>query len=125
MTPLKFCGLLFKVDVECKTMHDEATKIYIDNYLGTVNKSWYHEPNKESTDNKLRRSKEKYVRPLGTTAQSGAIRLALSLALRSFVDKQTVEHMRLAGLLTHDIRTRERKKWGQEGARRKYTWKKR
>ena len=31
----------------------------------------------------------------------------------------------LAGLLTKDIRAKERKKFGQEGARRKYTWKKR
>lgn len=30
-----------------------------------------------------------------------------------------------AGLLTHDPRVRERKKPGQEGARRKFTWKKR
>lgn len=28
----------------------------------------------------------------------------------------------LAGLLTKDIRAKERKKFGQEGARRKYTW---
>ena len=30
-----------------------------------------------------------------------------------------------AGLLTADPRVRERKKPGQEGARRKFTWKKR
>jgi ribosomal protein S9 len=34
-------------------------------------------------------------RELGTTAQSGAIRHGLALALRSFVDRETVEKMRL------------------------------
>lgn len=62
---------------------------------------------------------------VGTTAQANAIRHGLSLALRSFVSEQEVERMRLAGLLTRDIRHRERKKPGQEGARRKYTWLKR
>lgn len=31
----------------------------------------------------------------------------------------------IAGLLTRDYRTRERKKPGQAGARKKFTWKKR
>jgi len=68
---------------------------------------------------------EAQVVGVGHTAQSGAIRHGISLALRSFVSKEMVERMRLAGLLTRDPRTRERKKTGQEGARRKYTWKKR
>lgn len=61
----------------------------------------------------------------GTTGQSGAIRYAISMALRSFVDSEMVEKMRLAGLLTRDPRRRERKKPGQKGARAKFTWKKR
>nr|XP_045595910.1 28S ribosomal protein S9, mitochondrial-like isoform X1 [Procambarus clarkii] len=61
----------------------------------------------------------------GTTGQSGAIRYAISLALRSFVDEDMVEKMRLAGLITFDPRRRERKKPGWKGARAKYTWKKR
>lgn len=61
----------------------------------------------------------------GTAAQAGAIRHALSLALRSFVDAETVEEMRLAGLLTRDKRQKERKKPGQTGARKKWTWCKR
>lgn len=73
MTPLKFCGLLFKVDVECRTMHKE------------FNLEWSEDappfPNG--------------VRELGTTTQSGAIRYALSVALKSFVDPETVEKMRL------------------------------
>ncbi|XP_020385324.2 28S ribosomal protein S9, mitochondrial [Rhincodon typus] len=61
----------------------------------------------------------------GTSAQAGAIRLASSRALLSFITEKEVESMRQAGLLTPDPRVRERKKPGQEGARRKFTWKKR
>ncbi|KFQ17448.1 hypothetical protein N331_12005, partial [Merops nubicus] len=61
----------------------------------------------------------------GRSAQAGAIRLASARALRSFVTEKEVESMRQAGLLTYDPRVRERKKPGQEGARRKFTWKKR
>lgn len=61
----------------------------------------------------------------GPTGQSGAIRLGISKALLSFVTKEMAEKMRLAGLLTRDPRNKERKKPGQEGARRKFTWKKR
>ncbi|NXX91654.1 RT09 protein, partial [Centropus bengalensis] len=61
----------------------------------------------------------------GRSAQAGAIRLATAKALRSFVTEKEVELMRQAGLLTPDPRVKERKKPGQEGARRKFTWKKR
>ncbi|XP_059620224.1 small ribosomal subunit protein uS9m [Phlebotomus argentipes] len=61
----------------------------------------------------------------GMSGQAGAIRLGISQSLRSFVSAEMVEEMRLAGLLQLDYRTRERKKPGQEGARRKFTWKKR
>ncbi|XP_067141140.1 small ribosomal subunit protein uS9m [Centruroides vittatus] len=61
----------------------------------------------------------------GFSGQAGAIRHGLSLALSSLVDEETREGMRLAGLLTRDRKTRERKKTGQKGARAKYTWKKR
>ncbi|XP_018570563.1 28S ribosomal protein S9, mitochondrial [Anoplophora glabripennis] len=61
----------------------------------------------------------------GYSGQAGAIRWGIAWGLRSFVDQETIEKMRLAGLLTKDVRTRERKKPGQQGARRKFTWKKR
>ncbi|NXH22374.1 RT09 protein, partial [Bucco capensis] len=61
----------------------------------------------------------------GRSAQAGAIRLASARALKSFVTEKEVELMRQAGLLTFDPRVKERKKPGQEGARRKFTWKKR
>ncbi|KAG8137495.1 putative 28S ribosomal protein, partial [Naja naja] len=61
----------------------------------------------------------------GRSGQAGAIRLAIARALCSFITEDEVEFMRQAGLLTSDPRVRERKKPGQEGARRKFTWKKR
>lgn len=61
----------------------------------------------------------------GHSAQAGALRLAISRALLSFVSEGQVEKMRQAGLLTADPRIKERKKPGQEGARRKFTWKRR
>ncbi|XP_022616367.1 28S ribosomal protein S9, mitochondrial [Seriola dumerili] len=61
----------------------------------------------------------------GRSSQAGALRLAISRALLSFLAEGDMEIMRQAGLLTPDPRVRERKKPGQEGARRKFTWKKR
>lgn len=61
----------------------------------------------------------------GVSGQAGAIRWGIAMGLRSFVDADTVDKMRMAGLLQRDYRRRERKKPGQAGARRKYTWKKR
>uniref|UniRef100_A0A672HX75 Small ribosomal subunit protein uS9m n=1 Tax=Salarias fasciatus TaxID=181472 RepID=A0A672HX75_SALFA len=61
----------------------------------------------------------------GRSSQAGALRLAISRALLSFGSESDREAMRQAGLLTADPRLRERKKPGQEGARRKFTWKKR
>ena len=59
------------------------------------------------------------------SAMAGAIRLAISRALLAYVSEEDAEQMRRAGLLNYDIRTRERKKPGQEGARRKFSWVKR
>nr|XP_020456427.1 28S ribosomal protein S9, mitochondrial [Monopterus albus] len=61
----------------------------------------------------------------GRSSQAGALRLATSRALLSFLSEREAENMRQAGLLTPDPRVRERKKPGQEGARRKFTWNKR
>lgn len=61
----------------------------------------------------------------GPSGQAGAIRWGIAWGLRSFVEKDMLEKMQLAGLLTRDPRKRERKKPGQPGARKKSTWKKR
>ena len=61
----------------------------------------------------------------GPSGQAGAIRFATALALRSFVTAEVVADMKLVGLLTQDIRVRERKKPGKVSARKSYTWKRR
>ncbi|XP_035664512.1 28S ribosomal protein S9, mitochondrial-like isoform X2 [Branchiostoma floridae] len=61
----------------------------------------------------------------GTSGQAGAIRLAISRALCSFLTEAEIENMRLAGLLTTDLRRKERKKPGQKRARKKFSWRKR
>ncbi|CAH0401216.1 unnamed protein product [Chilo suppressalis] len=61
----------------------------------------------------------------GPSGQAGAIRWGIAWSLRSFVEKDMLEKMQVAGLLTRDHRRRERKKPGQPGARKKPTWKKR
>lgn len=61
----------------------------------------------------------------GHSSQVGALRLALSRALLTFLPPAKVEDMRQAGLLTSDPRVKERKKPGQAKARKKFTWKKR
>ncbi|KAM4559923.1 small ribosomal subunit protein uS9m [Odontesthes bonariensis] len=61
----------------------------------------------------------------GRASQAGALRLAIARALLSFLSEREGESMRQAGLLTPDPRVVERQKPGQEGARRKFTWKKR
>jgi small subunit ribosomal protein S9 len=61
----------------------------------------------------------------GSSAQAGAIRYATAMCLRSFVDKDMVDDMKINGLLTQDIRVSERKKFGKVKARKSYTWKRR
>lgn len=61
----------------------------------------------------------------GWASQAGAVRWGIAMGLRSFLDEEVIESMRLAGLLQRDYREPERKKPGQEGARRKFTWKRR
>lgn len=41
------------------------------------------------------------------------------------MNKYLKQNLTQAGLLTPDMRPKERKKPGREGARRRYTWKKR
>lgn len=68
---------------------------------------------------------EATVQGEGLSAQAGAIRHGISLALRSLLPPEKLEQLRLAGLLTKDRRVCERKKYGQWAARRKFTWLKR
>ena len=60
----------------------------------------------------------------GPTGQAGAIIMGLGRALVRF-DKSLEPALRTAGFLTRDSRMKERKKYGQRGARRKFQFSKR
>ena len=60
----------------------------------------------------------------GPTGQAGAVRHGIARALARFDDKLRLP-LKKAGLLTRDPRMRERKKYGQPGARQKFQYSKR
>lgn len=60
----------------------------------------------------------------GLTGQAGALRHGISRALAS-MDNELKIILRKGGYLTRDPRTRERKKYGQKGARKRFQWTKR
>ena len=60
----------------------------------------------------------------GPTGQAGAVRHGLARALTRF-DEKLRSPLKKAGLLTRDPRMRERKKYGQPGARQKFQYSKR
>jgi small subunit ribosomal protein S9 len=60
----------------------------------------------------------------GPTGQAGAVRHGIARALLQF-DLQLRQTLKRAGLLTRDPRMKERKKYGQPGARSKFQYSKR
>ena len=60
----------------------------------------------------------------GLTGQAGAVRHGIARALLQFDDKLR-QTLKRAGLLTRDPRMKERKKYGQPGARSKFQYSKR
>jgi small subunit ribosomal protein S9 len=60
----------------------------------------------------------------GLTGQAGAVRLGIARALL-VVDASLRPTLRKAGLLTRDPRVKERKKYGQKGARARFQFSKR
>ena len=60
----------------------------------------------------------------GATGQAGAIVLGLGRALARY-DNNLEGALRNAGYLTRDSRMKERKKYGQRGARRRFQFSKR
>ncbi len=60
----------------------------------------------------------------GLTGQAGAISLGIARAL-SKSNPTLVESLRDGGFLTRDSRMKERKKYGQKGARKSFQWTKR
>ena len=60
----------------------------------------------------------------GTSGQAGAIRLGIANALLQF-NTELRPRLKRAGLLTRDSRIKERKKYGQKGARKRFQFSKR
>ncbi|MEE8587469.1 MAG: 30S ribosomal protein S9 [Acidobacteriota bacterium] len=64
------------------------------------------------------------VRGGGYSCQAGAIRLGVSRALQQF-DFELRPRLKKAGFLSRDPRVKERKKYGQPGARKRFQFSKR
>jgi small subunit ribosomal protein S9 len=64
------------------------------------------------------------VRGGGVSAQADAIRMGIARALLK-VDVELRGRLKKAGLLTRDSRGKERKKYGQKGARKRFQFSKR
>lgn len=60
----------------------------------------------------------------GLTGQAGALRHGISRVLAS-IDTEFHHVLRKGGFLTRDPRAKERKKYGQKGARKRFQWTKR
>jgi len=60
----------------------------------------------------------------GLTGQAGALRLGISRGLIAS-DPTVKDMLRKQGFLTRDPRMKERKKFGQKGARKRFQWTKR
>jgi small subunit ribosomal protein S9 len=64
------------------------------------------------------------IRGGGTASQAGAVRHGISRALCEF-NAELRGRLKKAGYLTRDARIKERKKYGQKGARRRFQFSKR
>jgi len=60
----------------------------------------------------------------GTAGQAGAVRHGIARALLEF-NGELRKRLKKAGLLTRDPRMKERKKYGQPGARKRFQYSKR
>jgi small subunit ribosomal protein S9 len=60
----------------------------------------------------------------GISGQAGALRHAISRAILS-LEPETKDILRKSGYLSRDPRMKERKKYGQKGARKRFQWTKR
>jgi small subunit ribosomal protein S9 len=60
----------------------------------------------------------------GLTGQAGAVRMGIARALLK-VDGDYRKKLKFAGFLTRDSRMKERKKYGQKGARKRFQFSKR
>ncbi|MFB3919385.1 MAG: 30S ribosomal protein S9 [Candidatus Velamenicoccus archaeovorus] len=78
----------------------------------------------EATNTKNKYNVTAIVDGGGLTGQAGALRHGISRALAS-IDTEFRHTLRKGGFLTRDPRAKERKKYGQKGARKRFQWTKR
>jgi small subunit ribosomal protein S9 len=64
------------------------------------------------------------VRGGGLAGQAGAVRHGITRALMAY-DEELRQELKKAGFVTRDARVKERKKYGQRGARRRFQFSKR
>ena len=64
------------------------------------------------------------IRGGGISGQAGALRLGIARALVE-LEPELKDKLRKLGFLTRDPRMKERKKYGQKGARKRFQWTKR
>lgn len=110
--PLLFAGLLGRVSFEART-HLQAT---------SPDMRPAHVGRQLTADGRAPLWKNPRERPC-QSARSGALRLALARAVACTVSPAQREQLRAAGLLTLDMRLRERTYPGHDGARDVWTWK--
>jgi small subunit ribosomal protein S9 len=60
----------------------------------------------------------------GPSGQAGAVRLGISRALLEY-NTELRKKLKMGGFLTRDSRIKERKKYGQKGARKRFQFSKR
>ena len=78
----------------------------------------------QSTDTAGQYNVQVNVRGGGASGQAGAVRHGIAKALLE-INPAFREPLRKGGLLTRDSRVKERKKYGQRGARRRFQYSKR
>lgn len=78
----------------------------------------------ELTNNTIKFDVHANIRGGGLSGQAGALRLGISRALIT-MDPALKDLLRKQGYLTRDPRAKERKKYGQKGARKRFQWTKR
>jgi small subunit ribosomal protein S9 len=112
------------------------TRIFSGSGKITVNKRSFEQYFNRETDRiivkqplKLTNTLNKYdiyanIKGGGLTGQAGALQLGIARALVE-VDPTLREPLRKSGFLTRDPRMKERKKYGQKGARKRFQWTKR
>jgi small subunit ribosomal protein S9 len=102
----------------------KINKITLDNYFGRESLSTVVEKPLELVNKKNELDVFAKVEGGGTTGQAGALQHGIARALLQY-DPTLRPILKKEGLLTRDARMKERKKYGQKGARARFQFSKR